>query len=79
VADSIGEAIVGLLASSEDLTSEAKELIPKVAALVARLHVRTRALREAPMPYRESTRDLDDWLEAYSEWWHANASEEALG
>jgi hypothetical protein len=43
------------------------------------LDARTRALREAPMPYVESTRDIDEWLEAYSEWWHANASEEALG
>jgi hypothetical protein len=37
----------------------------------------TAALRSAPMPYRESTLG-DEWDERYGEWWHENASEDAL-
>jgi hypothetical protein len=79
VADSLGDAIVSLLDNSEGLMADVRELLPKVEWLVASLDARTRALREAPMPYAESTLDIGEWHEAYSEWWHANASEEALG
>jgi hypothetical protein len=36
-------------------------------------------LREAPMPYSESTHDIDEWMEAYGEWWRKYASEDAIG
>lgn len=37
------------------------------------------ALRQAPMPPRESTMTYEEWEERYGEWWHDNASEDALG
>ena len=36
------------------------------------------ALREAPMPIRESIMDDPAWHDKYDEWWHARASEAAL-
>lgn len=76
---SFGHAIMRALAENEGFVDDVRELLLKVERLVDLLDARTRSLREAPMPYHESTRGIDDWLEAYSEWWHANASEEALG
>lgn len=37
------------------------------------------ALRAAPMPERESIHKGDEWAERYSDWWHAYASENAIG
>lgn len=37
------------------------------------------ALREAPMPFRESVLDDEEWEEAYDKWWHEHASEKAIG
>lgn len=36
------------------------------------------ALRDAPMPPRESTLTDEEWIERYGEWWHEHASEAAL-
>lgn len=36
------------------------------------------ALRDAPMPFPESVLTHDEWEEAYDQWWHRHASEEAL-
>jgi len=37
-----------------------------------------KALRSAPMPFRESILDRAEWEQRYDEWWHEHASEDAL-
>lgn len=68
VADTISDAIVVAHAGVVD---ECLEL------LVKRIERLENSLRNAPMPYRESTL-AESWDDYYDDWWHMNASEEAL-
>lgn len=36
------------------------------------------SLKAAPTPYAESTLGMASWDKCYSDWWHDNASEQAL-
>jgi hypothetical protein len=55
------------------------QTMQEVERLREQLRGAVEALRAAPMPERESIHKGEDWHERYSDWWHAHASEAALG
>jgi DNA repair exonuclease SbcCD ATPase subunit len=53
-------------------------VIERAETAEARLDKALSALREAPMPARESIIRDEKWDEHYGEWWHARASDAAI-